>query len=531
MLCAAAFACFGPALAAEEPAGQPSPASPASAPNTPLGAPATPPAEPGASAPAEESAEHKSPPPRLYLLDRLAAGASVGYFSADKAQILSEMHFDFPFLVIRQKSIYVRGNLETVTVRSEGHRGTDSFQAQSLEYLTEGGVRDYLSNRVAIAAFFGLQGRRDLDGGTEPGESGTHAAQYLGLGFESAGFPRPGGPDRFEWRLAIGPVFETQGVEGDFFFRGAGTYDLLRSGRHAFALEATFDSLFDGTHGQTEYRVGPAYSIGLQNGVRASIFAHWIRGENPLLLEGEQGWNFGLRYTEGAYAGPHTMRLPDVRGVLGFGRGSDRGFGRFDVDLSSPEFTLFSQPARVFGNLDANSVGGSGPDTLYYIAQAGLEVEVLPRLLTGVRLYHRSNHSTGDDPVVPTSMNLIQGVAQTTGWDYSDRLPGRLYGNEAAHWYDRIEGSFVPGIVTGATFSEAQSWDIQGGLRFDVMSRSHPFVPFVRVFGEWGDVRLREASIGLTTPQNLVIDLRYRTDSQDFGELRRDIFLGVSLYF
>ncbi len=270
--------------------------------------------------------------------------------------------------------------------------------------------------------------------------------------------------------------------------------------RSSVSLEAGFDSLFDGFNGQTEWRLGPSWNLPLKNGVRASFFANWIHGENPLLLYGQEGWNFGVRYTEGVYAGPHTVTLPDVRGVLAFGRGEDRGFGRFDLDLSSPELTIFSRPGRIFGNLDANTIAGTGTDNIYYVARIGIDLLATARLQTGLILYHRSNHTIGEEAEVPNNLNIVQFSAQTPGWDWSNRMPGRLSPGPGEIWYDRLEGTVVPGIVTGSTFTDAQSWDLQAGARFDILPRRHPLVPFVRAFAEWGEAIQREYSARLHDP-------------------------------
>ena len=468
--------------------------------------------------------------PRRYLLDRLAAGASVGYFNSEENRVLSEIHFDFPFLLLRQKSIYVRGALETSTVKTGDRFDTDAFDAQAISYLIEGGIRDYLSNRVAIAAFVGLQGGQPLDGGHDPLLPGTASYRYVGFGIESAGFPRPGA-NRFEWRLAAGPTFAEEGVEGTFFVRGAFLWDILKTERWALGIDGSFDSLFDGSQGQTEYRVGPRWSLPLANGMRFALFAEWIRGQNPTLQIGQQGWNFGVRYQEGTYAGPRDSDLPDIRGVLTFGRGSDRGIGRFALDLYSPGFRLFGAPSWVFADLDANILGGTGTDTLYYIAVAGLEMQVAPRLVVGPRAYHRSNHTVGSGPTKAENLNIVQAALRTPGWDYADRIPGRLMPGPDARWYDRIEGIVAPGIVTGSTFTNARSWDVQAGARFDFMRRDRKIVPFARAFGEWGDVARREVSFGIATRQSLVLELQYRRDSQYLGDDDEDLFLMGSLFF
>lgn len=489
------------------------------------------------SAPAREGEDAPLAPPvvrrRTYLLDRLAAGASLGYFTADQARFLSEIHFDFPFVVLQQQSIYVRGGFETSTVKTSSRLRADSFQVQDIEYLVETGARDYLNNRLAIAAFFGQQGRRQLDGQQTPNRPDSISLRYVGVGFESAGFPKPGG-DRFEWRLAAGAVLHPVGTSGDAVLRGAFLYDLWRFRKSSLGIDGSFDSLFDGLSGKTEYRVGPRWTFPLPNGVRATLFAEWIRGNNPLLLDTLQGWNFGFRYAEGAYEGPHTQILPDVTGVLTFGRGNERGFGRLDLDLASPEIRLFSKPWHVFGNLDANVVGGTGVDNLYYVASLGIDAGITNRFVLGPHIYHRSNHTLGGDPNKPTTLNIVQISLRTNGWDYANRLPGTLMPETKGGWLGRVEGCVVPGLVTNSAFTNASSWDLQAGGRIDLLPRDRAFVPFVRLFGEWGGVDRvdrREISTGFTTRQNLVIEVRYRRDSQYFGEDVKDVFLAGSLYF
>jgi len=464
------------------------------------------------------------PESHRYLLDRLAAGASVGYFRTDPSRILTEIHFDFPFLVIRRKSLYVRGTLQTSTVKTGTSIRIGSFEAQDIEYLVEAGARDYLNNRVAIAAFVGQQGREQLD------QSGSRQVRYLGVGFESVGFPRPGGPSRFEWRLALGPAFQREGIEADAVLRGAFLFDIWRGGRSSVGLDGSFDSIFDHHQGQTEYRIGPQWTFPLSNGIRATLFSEWIRGRNPVGIAA-QGWNFGVRYSEGAYSGPHTTNLPDVRGVLSFGRGSSRGLGRFDLDLSSPELHIASRPGRVFANLDATVVAGTGIDNLFYIATAGLEATIWPRVVVGPYVYHRSNHTIGQGSVAATSLNIVQISLRTPGWEYADRLPGRLTLGRDEKWWDHLEASLAPGLVTDSSFGRGESFDLQAGVRMDLLARSRRIVPYVRLFSEWGDVDRREASIGFSTRQNLVFEVRYRRDEQLFGHESRDTFLMASLYF
>jgi hypothetical protein len=514
------FVTVVPAVAAGGPA---SPAVPPSDSGAAGGAAAPTPGTP--EPPASGSGDASETASKAYLLDRLAAGASLGYYTSDNAQILSEMHFDFPFLVFRQKSVYVLGRIETQTVKTGSGIAADDFQAQDVNYLFEAGARDYLNNRIAIAAFVGQEGRKELD------TPGSASVLYAGVGFESTGFPRPGGRERFEWRVAIGPTFDEEGVESDLLFKGAVLYDLWRGERSSVGIDGSFNSLFDGTQGQTEYRVGPRWTLPLPNGIRASLFAEWIRGRNPLLLEGSEGWDFGFKYDEGAYAGPHTMTLPDIRGVLLAGAGADHWISRFDLDLSSPEFRIAGASSRVFANLDANTRFGEGPDNLWYIASAGLLAEVIPRVQIGPVLYHRSNHTVDGDPTTPTDLNIVQFAACTPGWNYANRLPGRLMPETGATWFERIEAALIPGVVTSSDLDDASSWDLQAGVRVDLTSREGPVTPFVRAFAEWGGDQRREFSAGIATPHNLVFELLYQSDSQYFGGDKTDLILAGSLVF
>ena len=476
-----------------------------------------------------------------YLLDRLAAGASLGYFDTDPGRILSRVNFDFPFLVIRRKSLYVRGELQSSTVKTgetiQIGSFTQAFQAQDLEYLFEAGARDYLNNRVAISAFVGQQGREELD------RPGYARLRYFGLGFESVGFPRPGGQHRFEWRLALGPSFQEKGsyvpaeggtpipLRADAVVRGAFLLDLWRTEGYSIGLDGSVDTIFEGHHDLTEYRIGPRWTLPLPNGVRFALFSEYIHSGNPLGQVGLQGWNFGMKYAEGAYAGPRTQTLPDIRGVLALGSAWERGFGRLDLDLSSPEFRIASRPARVFANLDANAVAGAGVDTLFYIATAGADVEVTSRFVLGGAFYHRSNHAIGESAGGSTSVNMFQAIARTAGWDYADRLPGRLMPGPDASWIDRIEGFLAPAYATDSSFPNGRGWNVQAGLRFDLLPRSRPVVPFVRLFADRSGADMVEASVGVTTRQNLAIEARYRRDEQYFGDDHSDTFLLVSLFF
>lgn len=484
----------------------------------------------------DEAGEEDAPAPphesRKYLLDRLAAGASLGYFNAGPSSILSEIHFDFPYLVIRRKSLYVRGSLQTLTVRTGSgltlDNYDDSFRAQDIDYIVEAGARDYLNNRIAIAAFIGQEGREQLD------QPGTLYLRYVGLSFESVGFPRPGGPSRWEWRLAIGPAIGREVIEADAILDGAVIWDVWRGERYSLGVDGSFKSVFDDLHGQTEYRVGPRWTFPMRNGIRAALFAEWIRGRNPLdVTLGAQGWNFGFKYAEGAYSEPHTEALPDVRGVLSLGRGESRGLGRFALDLSSQEMHVGASPAWIFASLDANAVAGTGVDNLFYVAAAGIDAEVHPRAVFGPRLYHRSNHTVGESSSGSRSLNMVQLSLRTPGWEYTDRLPGRLMPGPDERWSDRIEASLAPGLVTDSSFSEGRSWNLQAGARIDLVPRARAVVPFARLYGEWGrgDVDRREVSIGISTRQNLVVELSYRRDDQLFGRDHRDVFLTVSLFF
>lgn len=480
---------------------------------------------PGESSESSSPASSQAPPEsRTYLLDRLAAGASLGYFTTDRSRILTEIHFDFPFVLIRQKSLFILGSLQTSTFKTGSRVRIGSFEAQDLEYRIEAGARDYLSNRVAIAAFVGQQGREQLD------RPGSRQLRYAGLGFESAGFPRPGGDSRFEWRLALGPAFQSQGVDADAVVRGAFLFDLWRGHRSTLGLDGSFDSIFESLQGRTEFRVGPRWTFPLPNGIRATLFSEWIRGRNPLGIEA-LGWNFGFKYAEGAYAGPHTLPLPDVRGVLAFGRGTSRGTGRFDLDLSSPALRIASKPLRLFANLDADVLAGTGFDTLFFIARAGAEAGILPRLLVGPSIYHRSNHARGQAAAGATSLTIVQATLRTAGWEYANRLPGVLTPDPGTSWTDRMEFSVSPGLITDSSFEQRRSWDLQAGARYDLLPRPRKVVPFLRVFREWGDVHRREASIGFATVQNLVIEVQYRRDDQYLGSDLSDVFLLGSLFF
>jgi len=128
-------------------------------------------------------------------------------------------------------------------------------------------------------------------------------------------------------------------------------------------------------------------------------------------------------------------------------------------------------------------------------------------------------------------LNVVQVSARTTGWECADRLPGQLSPQPGERWLDRIEASLAPGLVTSSSFSSGKSWDLQAGARFDILPRTRKLVPFVRLFGEWGDVGRREASAGISTSQSLVLELKYRRDEMILGGDRRDVFLTGSLFF
>lgn len=455
-----------------------------------------------------------------FLIDRLAAGISFGWLSSESLRYLARIHFDFPFFVAQQKGIYVRGSLSSSISRIESAK-IFRFQVEDVDYLFEAGTRDYLSSRVAVAAFVGQQGSENLD------RPGSAWVRYVGLGAQSATFPRPGGGSRLDWNLNIGGVFQRQGIGGDWVARGDVLWDALRLRRSAVGADMSFDSLIFSRAWHSDWWLGPRWSFDLANGIRASLFAHYLHSGNPLGV-GASGVQIGLNYAEGAYSGPREGTFPDVRGVLAAGFGKHRSPGTFDLQADFPPFLIKSRNALSFVDVDAETYVGSGPDNVLYKLTGGLEVELTPAIVAGGYLRHRSYHLLAQNGS-SRDINLLQTGLRSRGWDFSDRAPGHLLASPPARWPGAIAWSLGAAYVLSSSLVEEPRWIGDAGFRWDGPA-ARGCHPYLLASTDAGEVSQARAAVGLILPTDMTLSAEYRRDTLLRGQ-KDQLVLVLSLYY
>lgn len=464
-----------------------------------------------------------------FLVDRLAAGASFGYFSADTLDFLAQIHFDFPFLVARQKGAYVRGSLSSSISSIQGGISSQSlsFRVEDIDYLFEAGARDYLSSRIAVAAFLGQQGSENLD------RPGSAWIRYAGLGAQSASFPRPGGDSTFDWNLELGAVLDETGLskDADWTLRGDVLWDALLLERSRLGLDLSFDSLVLSGDWRSDWRAGPRWSFDLSNGIRASLFAQYIHSRNPLGV-GADGVQIGLNYSEGAYrAGGRSSSLPDVRGTLALGAGVDRYPSLFDVEAVMPPFTVWGRPSRVYVDLETNSLVGKGNDSFHFRTESGMDVSFTPSIVGGVSFEHRSYHRLAKETSNVSELNLLRAGVRSPGWEFSDRSPGRLIPDARSRRPFRLEWLAQAEYLLSSTLRGNGGWLGHAGVRLDLPSPGVGFTPFVLADVERGAADTLRAGVGLTLPVDMTVSAEYRMEDQLRTRDKSETLLIFSLYF
>ena len=467
-----------------------------------------------------EEPEPPPPEPPRFLVDRLAAGVEVGWFSSDELEYLTRIHFDFPFFVARHKGLYVRGNLAS-SISEVEQRKVFRLDVEDADYLFEAGARDYLSPAIAIAAFAGQQGSETLDG------PGSARARYVGFGAQSSSFPRPGGESRFDWKLDLARVFETQETDADWMVRGDALWDAVRLQRSAIGLDLSFDALIDNGDWETDWWVGPRWSFDLANGIRTSLFARWLHSRNPLGV-GATGLHVGFSYSEGAYRGPREGRFPDVHGVLAAGYGDERSPATLDVRSILPPFTIAQRPSRAVIGVEANTMVGTGPDEAWYDLSGGVETELTPVLVASAAVRHRSYHVMAADAGPARDINSLQVLVMSSGWDFSDRTPGRLIPHKLT-WPGRVDWVAGPSWLISTSLESDPRWLGTAGARWSFPAGSK-VQPFILAWGDFGEASRARAAAGVALPIDMTISAEYRRETLLTGR-NHSASLMVSLYY
>ncbi len=466
-------------------------------------------------------------PPRFFI-DRLAAGGSFGYYTSDRLRYLSEIHFDFPFLVVRQQGAYLRGSLSSSISRINGFLESDSlsFRVEDVDYDFEAGARDYLTPRIAIAAFLGQKGSENLD------RPGSAWARYAGLGVQTATFPRPGGEKDFDWNLSVGKVFSRRGLEkgADWRVEGDMLWDALRFEDSSVGLDLSFDSLVADGDWQSDWRSGPRWSFDLQNGIRASLFARYIHSRNPLGV-GTSGWQFGLDYSEGAYRTPREGPFPDVRGRMEIGAGSDRSPAALRVESIFPPFHIAGRDSRILLSTEANSLVGRGPDTFQTNLGAGLAWDALDWMTAEGLFEHRGYHTLSEDIPFVAELNLISVEARSPGWEWEDRTPWRLDPRGSRAWPGSLAWHGRSGWLLSSTDSGRDRWSAGAGARWDLPEFAPEWRPFVIADAEFGASERRRYAIGIATPVEMTISAEYRSDHDLASADPTEYLLSVTLHY
>jgi hypothetical protein len=434
--------------------------------------------------------------------ERPRSGGRLIWVGSEQLDLLGDLWTELPFALGGAEGF--RFSVDT-RLAIEKSRSDFAFQVRDLQYAIEVG-RGFRSSRggLEIFPFAGQQGKEAVDA------DGRAWVRYAGVAFASAdfrSFDSPGGV-RVRWRLAAGPTLGDHEVRADAVVRGQGR---LLLGRR-FEVEVGVDALVDGWHLDAEVAGGPRFSLPAGQDRRASLFLHYLRGSNPLLLQ-DDFWMLGFAYEEGESTLPWTGEPPEIDGTLTAGGGDGRAFGRLLLRMLSPSF---AGGTRAVFQVDANVLTADDTDELYYNYHAGIE-HPLGGWFGGAYFFHRSNHQLSEVGDRITALNVVEIGLESPGWT----RPGARAGKGWA----LFEAFARVGYLVDSSFGEDPLWHARGGFRWSAPVRAGRPQPFVLADGEAGDVARATYALGLALSRASEVRVEYLRDDQYFGQDRTAVLL------
>jgi hypothetical protein len=450
-----------------------------------------------ATAPAAEEVESRPAERRVH------AGGRLIWDTSDELDLLGDLWADVTLPVGERHSVFL-----AVVTRTEIERASSdlTFDVRALDYLLAAGWRGAsLWKRGGPTSVFAAQrGKRAVDA------DGEAWVRYVGLRVESAGFrryaPDGGQSARIEWAAAAGPVLDERQIDGELVAHGATRIRFTRAAdgpASRWSADLSVDGLLTDGRFEADVAVGPRYTLPAGEGLRASLFLHYLRSRNPLGL-GHSGVLLGFEYSEGIAGRGPRPGAPRIEGTLSAGGGEDgRAAGGIDLRFVSPPFGPELQFAI---SVDANVLSADDTRDLFYLYHVGLE-RPLGRSTAGLYFYHRSNHQLAPNDLV-TSINVLETGVETEGW----RRPGR---REISGRLGRLDGRARIGYLLDSEFGLNRRFNAFGGLRWTI--RGAGVMPFLTVVAEVGDVDRHSLALGVSPSPNLDLQIQYMDDEQLFS--------------
>jgi hypothetical protein len=307
---------------------------------------------------------------------------------------------------------------------------------------------------------------------------------YASGAWESAGWTAPVPPPGFGMRVEAGAVLGARGLDADLLARGAARWT-WRAGAAAVALEASADALAGGDDAGTDFRVGPRIDLPAGPARGLTLYAHWLRGRNPLGLRVD-GVLAGFDIVASPAATPGSPDAAEVGGLVGVGvTDGARGVGRLLLRAASPRF---AGALRVAAEVDAHVLGSAEAGDLWYGYSVGLDRPWRGGLLLA-GFHHRSNHLlNAPNPAGVTSINVIEVGHDSPEWD---RVP-----REARSRRGRLDWRARAGWLLDSSFGDDRGGHLRGGVRWSWRAPARRYAPFLSAEVEEGAAAARRIAAG-----------------------------------
>jgi hypothetical protein len=435
-----------------------------------------------------------------------ARGALAWIFS-DKLDLIGSMSAEVPFAHAGGWRVYAGARADTAIAKANDF----TFQVNAVSYAAGFGARLRLApghGAIELSAF--ERGRQTVDA---PGRARVRAA---GTAWSSDGWDDGFAPEGFSGRVALAAVFEEHGVDAVATTEGGvrWMHRFGASGSKAFGLDLTWDALL-GTDSGVDVLAGPRFDFDLGGGRRFGLYARYLESGNPLGLDTD-GLLVGFDFGQGVLTSGGRSIPPEIAGLVAAGGGDGgRGFARLDLRVQTPPFL-----GGLYGEIevDGNVLSADDVNDLFYRYDVGLAHAVGASWRAGGFFYHRSNHVLDQANATVTSINVVEAMVETSGWNRA--TPGVSLG--AAGGFDLTAHA---GAVVDSSLDNGRDWLARAGARW-----SSPEWGRVRLYvsaeAERGEATSSLYALGLLLPHGLDLRVTEAHDEQLFSADQRG-WLGI----
>lgn len=442
-----------------------------------------------------------------------AAGGRLGWLFADDLDLAGDLWADAPLWSGTNQEVFGSLDMRTAISRTTSEL---TFLVREVDYDVRlgwrgGGGDDGITR---FDAFVGQKGRQNVDFPGQP------FVRYVAAG------ARLGGGERYGWTgaFALGTVVEDREVDADALVNAEFHYRRpWRKIDVGFDVQldalAAFDGPGDGF--DADVAIGPRIGFRFAGNRQIDLFAHLLRGRNPLGMRVDGLW-VGLDVAEtralanrmpgfgdyapepdpdspGSPSDPGENReerlRPGIDGEVAIGAGDARQAARLLVGVRSPTWRAH----RAVLWVDANLVTADDTGDLYYFYHVGIERDVAAGrgdMVVGGWFYHRSNHVWAESNPTVTSINVFEAGVESQGWSRPFH-----YGFD---YRARV------GYLVDSKFGEDRRWHLRGGVRYAWWG------PYVLAEAETGDVQNVRLAAGYCR-NGVDYRVEYRYDDQWFS--------------